>query len=135
MKKIAVLFVGMLLCLSALGAENIKFKVGGKAKRYNQIKVFNNTNATDFDCEAFVLEERDGKLVAQESLGKVHLRKFGGDDTITVVSLIKKGTNLGLTVPEKVGEFSYVIEYKNYPLFDVIEIKLVGADSPLGKEF
>ncbi|MBO4546003.1 MAG: hypothetical protein J5700_00345 [Treponema sp.] len=135
MKKTCVAIFAALMALSVLGAENVKFKVGGSAKRYNQIKVFNNTNATDFDCEAFVLEERDGKLVAQESLGKVHLRKNGGDDTITVVSLIKRGTNLGLTVPEKVGEFSYVIEYKNYPLFDVIEIKLVGADSPLGKEF
>ncbi|MBO7122187.1 MAG: hypothetical protein J6V90_02765 [Treponema sp.] len=86
MNKIAVLFVGMLLCLSALGAENIKFKVGG-------------------------------------------------DATITTLNLIKRGTNLGLTVPEKVGEYSYVVEYKNYPLFDVIEIKLIGADSPLGKEF
>ena len=59
----------------------------------------------------------------------------GGDDTITLLNLIKRGSNLGIAVPEKVGDFSYVVEYKDYPLFDVIEIKLVGADSPLGKEF
>ena len=135
MKKITVLFVGIFLCLAALGAENIKFKVGGSAGRYNQIRVVNNTHASYFDCEDFVLEERDGKLVAQESMGSVHLRNPGGDDTITTIKLIKRGTNLGLTVPEKVGDFSYVVDYKNYPLFDVIEIKLLGADSPLGKEF
>ena len=135
MKKTVALFVGMFLCLAALSAENIKFKVGGNAKRYNQIKVYNNTKVSDFDCEAFILENRDGKLVAQESMGSVHLRNPGGDDTITTIKLIKRGTNLGLTVPEKVGEFSYVVEYKNYPLFDVIEIKLLSADSPLGKEF
>lgn len=135
MKKVIVLFVGMFLCLAALGAENIKFKVGGGARRYNQIKVVNNTGASNFDCEAFVLESRGEKLVAQESLGSVHLRSSGGDDTITLLNLIKRGSNLGIAVPEKVGDFSYVVEYKDYPLFDVIEIKLVGADSPLGKEF
>ena len=128
MKKITVLFVGIFLCLAALGAENIKFKVGGSA-------VVNNTHASYFDCEAFVLEERDGKLVAQESMGSVRLRNPGEDDTITTINLIKRGSNLGLAVPEKVGDFSYVVDYKNYPLFDVIEIKLLGADSPLGKEF
>lgn len=135
MKKVIVLFVGMFLCLAALGAENIKFMVGGGARRYNQIKVVNNTSASNFDCEAFVLESRGEKLVAQESLGSVHLRSSGGDDTITLLNLIKRGSNLGIAVPEKVGDFSYVVEYKDYPLFDVIEIKLVGADSPLGKEF
>lgn len=135
MKKITVLFAGIFLCLAALGAENIKFKVGGSAKRYNQIRVVNNTHASYFDCEAFLLEERDGKLIAQESMGSVRLRNPGADDTITTINLIKRGTNLGLAVPEKVGEFSYVVDYKNYPLFDVIEIKLLGADSPLGKEF
>lgn len=135
MKKITVLFAGIFLCLAALGAENIKFKVGGSAKRYNQIRVVNNTQASYFDCEAFLLEERDGKLIAQESMGSVRLENPGADDTITTINLIKRGTNLGLAVPEKVGGFSYVVDYKNYPLFDVIEIKLLGADSPLGKEF
>lgn len=135
MKKITVLFAGIFLCLAALGAENIKFKVGGSAKRYNQIRVVNNTQASYFDCEAFLLEERDGKLIAQESMGSVRLQNPGADDTITTINLIKRGTNLGLAVPEKVGDFSYVVDYKNYPLFDVIEIKLLGADSPLGKEF
>ncbi len=135
MKKITVLFAGIFLCLAALGAENIKFKVGGSAKRYNQIRVVNNTHASYFGCEAFLLEERDGKLIAQESMGSVRLENPGADDTITTIKLIKRGTNLGLAVPEKVGDFSYVVDYKNYPLFDVIEIKLLGADSPLGKEF
>lgn len=135
MKKITVLFAGIFLCLAALGAENIKFKVGGSARRYNQIRVINNTKASDFDCEAFVLENRDGKFVAQESMGSVRLRNPGEDDTITTIKLIKRGTNLGLAVPEKAGEFSYVVEYKNYPLFDVIEINLLSSDSPLGKEF
>lgn len=135
MKKITVLFAGIFLCLAALGAENIKFKVGGSAKRYNQIRVVNNTQASYFDCEAFLLEERDGKLIAQESMGSVRLQNPGADDTITTINLIKRGTNLGLAVPEKVGDFSYVVDYKNYPLFDVIEINLLGADSPLGKEF
>ena len=63
------------------------------------------------------------------------MRNPGGDDTITTINLIKRGTNLGLAVPEKAGEFSYVVEYKNYPLFDVIEINLISSDSPLGKEF
>ena len=75
MKKITVLFAGIFLCLAALGAENIKFKVGGSAKRYNQIRVVNNTHASYFDCEAFLLEERDGKLIAQESMGSVRLEK------------------------------------------------------------
>ncbi|MBQ4013900.1 MAG: hypothetical protein II610_01420 [Treponema sp.] len=135
MKKIILLFVGFFLCLAALGAENIKFKVGGDSRRYNQIKVVNYTNATNFDCEAFLLEDRDGKFVAQESLGCVHLRNNGGSDTVTMINLIRRGDNLGLAVPEQAGDFSYTVEYKDYPFFDVIEIKLLGADNPLGKEF
>ena len=135
MKKIILLFVGFFLCLAALGAENIKFKVGGDSRRYNQIKVVNYTNATNFDCEAFLLEDQDGKLIAKESLGVFHLGKIGSDDTCTLLKTIKKGVNLGVSVPEKAGKFSYVIEYKDYPLFGVIDINLIGSDSPLGKEF
>ena len=146
MKKIILLFVGFFLCLAALGAENIKFKVGGDSRRYkfkvggsadgyNQIKIRNNSNGVYFDCEAFLLEDRDGKFVAQESLGSVHLRNNGGSDTVTMINLIRRGDNLGLAVPEKAGDFSYTVEYKDYPFFDVIEIKLLGADNPLGKEF
>ena len=135
MKKICAVLTGLFLCFSSLGAENIKFKVGGSADGYNQIKLRNNSNGVYFDCEAFLLEDQDGKLIAKESLGVFHLGKIGSDDTCTLLKTIKKGMNLGVSVPEKAGKFSYVIEYKDYPLFGVIDINLIGSDSPLGKEF
>lgn len=47
----------------------------------------------------------------------------------------KRYNQIGITVPDEIGAFSYVVSYKNYPLFDIIEVSLFDEESPIGKEF
>lgn len=135
MKKIISGLLSLMLCAAGLYAEHIKFTVAGTETRYNQIKVVNNTTAANFDCTAYFLEERDGKLIAQEAIGMFHLGDMNSSDTCNCIRLIKKGTHIGLAVPDSVGTISYIVSYKDYPLFDIIEISLLDEESPIGKEF
>ena len=136
MKKMSIVLCSLLFCVAGLYAEHIKFTVAGPEKRYNQIKVVNNTKASDFDCIAYFLEERGDKYIAQEAIGVFHLQESGSSDTCNyVLQLIKKGLHIGLDVPEEVGPVTYVLSYKDYLLFDAIEITLISGESPVGKEF
>lgn len=132
MKKIVLAFFSLLFCLSALSAEHIKFTVDGTEHRYNQIRIVNNTRQ-DFDCTAYILEKRGDKFVAQEALGVFHLKNGNEYDTCT--KFIHRGTHIGIDVPESAGNVTYVVSYKDYPLFDIIEVTLIDGESPLGKEF
>ncbi len=135
MKKIFLLLVAMVTFLPCLFAEHIKFAVNGPEKRYNQIRIVNNTQKEDFTCKAYFLEERDGKFFTQEAIGVFHLLGEKSYDTCTSIKLFKNGMHIGITVPDEIGAFSYVVSYKNYPLFDIIEVSLFDEESPIGKEF
>ena len=132
MKKIVLAVLSMLFCLSTLGAEHIKFTVGGSERLYNQIRIVNSTGK-DFDCTAYLLEKRGEAFVVQEPLGVFHLKN--GNDSDTCTQFIYKGTHIGVDVPESAGSISYVVSYKDYPLFDIVEVTIFGGESPMGKEF
>lgn len=135
MKKIFVFMLCALFCLGGLYAEKIRFTVGGSEGRYNQIKVVNQTKSSNFDCIAYFLDKDGEKYIAREPLGAFHLDKTGSRDTCTNIKLISQGEHIGILVPDEVGPVSYVVSYKDYPLFDIIEITLLDGESPLGKEF
>ena len=135
MKKTILMLVCTLLSFAALYAEQIRFTVGGSDGRYNQIKVVNQTKASNFDCIAYFLDKDGEKYIAREPLGAFHLDKTGSRDTCTNIKLISQGEHIGILVPDEVGPVSYVVSYKDYPLFDIIEITLLDGESPLGKEF
>ena len=135
MKKIIVSMLCALFCIGGLYAEKIRFTVGGSEGRYNQIKVINQTKASNFDCLAYFLDKDGEKYIAREPLGAFHLGEMSSKDTCTSINLIDKGTHIGIVVPDEVGPVSYVVSYKDYPLFDIIEVSLYSEESPLGKEF
>lgn len=135
MKKIIVSMLCVLFCIGGLYAEKIRFTVGGSEGRYNQIKVVNQTKASNFDCIAYFLDKDGEKYIAREPLGAFHLGEMSSKDTCTSINLIDKGTHIGIVVPDEVGPVSYVVSYKDYPLFDIIEVSLYSEESPLGKEF
>lgn len=135
MKKIIVSMLCALFCIGGLYAEKIRFTVGGSEGRYNQIKVVNQTKASNFDCIAYFLDKDGEKYIAREPLGAFHLGEVSSKDTCTSINLIDKGTHIGIVVPDEVGPVSYVVSYKDYPLFDIIEVSLYSEESPLGKEF
>ena len=135
MKKTILMLICTLLSFAGLYAEKIRFTVGGSEGRYNQIKVVNQTKASNFDCIAYFLDKDGEKYIAREPLGAFHLDKTGSRDTCTNIKLISQGEHIGILVPDEVGPVSYVVSYKDYPLFDIIEITLLDGESPLGKEF
>lgn len=135
MKKTFIMLICTLLSFAGLYAEKIRFTVGGSEGRYNQIKVINQTKASNFDCIAYFLDKDGEKYIAREPLGAFHLDKTGSRDTCTNIKLISQGEHIGIAVPDEVGAVSYVVSYKDYPLFDIIEITLLDGESPLGKEF
>jgi len=135
MKKTFIMLICTLLSFAGLYAEKIRFTVGGSEGRYNQIKVINQTKACDFDCIAYFLDKDGEKYIAREPLGAFHLDKTGSRDTCTNIRLINQGEHIGILVPDEVGQLSYVVSYKDYPLFDIIEITILDGESPLGKEF
>lgn len=135
MKKIIVSMLCALFCIGGLYAEKIRFTVTGSEGRYNQIKIVNKTTASNFDCIAYFLDKDGEKYIAREPLGAFHLGEMSSKDTCTTINLIDKGTHIGIVVPDEVGPVSYVVSYKDYPLFDIIEVSLYSEESPLGKEF
>lgn len=135
MKKIIVSMLCALFCIGGLYAEKIRFTVTGSEGRYNQIKIVNQTKASNFDCIAYFLDKDGEKYIAREPLGAFHLGEVSSKDTCTTINLIDKGTHIGIVVPDEVGPVSYVVSYKDYPLFDIIEVSLYSEESPLGKEF
>lgn len=135
MKKIIVSMLCAMFCFAGLYAEKIRFTVTGSEGRYNQIKIVNKTTASNFDCIAYFLDKDGEKYIAREPLGAFHLGEMSSKDTCTTINLIDKGTHIGIVVPDEVGPVSYVVSYKDYPLFDIIEVSLYSEESPLGKEF
>lgn len=135
MKKTFIMLICTLLSFAGLYAEKIRFTVTGSEGRYNQIKIVNKTTASNFDCIAYFLDKDGEKYIAREPLGAFHLGEVSSKDTCTSINLIDKGTHIGIVVPDEVGPVSYVVSYKDYPLFDIIEVSLYSEESPLGKEF
>ncbi|MBQ1713035.1 MAG: hypothetical protein II030_01435, partial [Treponema sp.] len=75
MKKTFIMLICTLLSFAGLYAEKIRFTVGGSEGRYNQIKVVNQTKASNFDCIAYFLDKDGEKYIAREPLGAFHLDK------------------------------------------------------------
>ncbi len=121
--------------MAGLFAENIKFEVKGGEKRYNQIRIVNNTRYTDFNCTAYLLDKREDKFIANSSLGAFHFTNGKNSDSNTYLHMIRRGSYVGVKLPDQYKDLSWVVSYKDYPGFDTIEIDIFDEESPLGKEF
>lgn len=115
--------------LPAFSQCKIQFKVDGPEKSYNQVRVVNETSFTDFNCRVVVLNEDQSE---KEVYGDYALKERGDSDANTKSGQkIMNGTLLGVKFMKNFTEdLSYYVEYKDYPLFDVIIIHLTdkGAE-------
>lgn len=107
----------------------LTFKVKGEEKTYNQVQVVNETSYADFHCRVVVL---NADSTEKEVYGDYVLKEKGDSDSNTksgTNSRIKKDSLLGIKFPKNFKEeVSFFVEYKDYPMFDIIVIHLTDKD-------
>lgn len=130
MKRI-ILSVFIMMAAMAVFAQQpmLTFKVKGEEKTYNQVQVVNETSYTDFHCRVVVL---NADSTEKEVYGDYVLKEKGDSDSNTksgTNSRIKKDSLLGIKFPKNFKEeVSFFVEYKDYPMFDIIVIHLTDKD-------
>lgn len=125
----------LFLCVMMVSAtvfaqkQMMTFKVKGDEKSYNQVRVVNETSYSDFHCRVVVL---DADSSVNNVYGDYELKEKGDSDSNTksgANSRIQKGSLLGIQFPKSfTEEVSFFVEYKDYPMFDVIVIHLTDKD-------
>lgn len=137
MKK-TILSVLFLIAVTAVFAqqEMLTFEVGGGEKSYNQVKVVNETSYTDFHCRVVILNDDN---TVKEVYGDFELKEKGDSDSNTKNgkdSRIPQGALLGIQFPKSfTGETSHFVEYRDYPMFDLIIIHLTDKDGGYSEEY
>lgn len=129
--KRTILSVLIMMASMAVFAQQpmLTFKVKGEEKTYNQVQVVNETSYTDFHCRVVVL---NADSTEKEVYGDYVLKEKGDSDSNTksgTNSRIKKDSLLGIKFPKNFKEeVSFFVEYKDYPMFDIIVIHLTDKD-------
>ena len=129
--KRTILSVLIMMASMAVFAQQqmMTFKVKGDEKSYNQVRVVNETSYSDFHCRVVVL---DADSSVNNVYGDYELKEKGDSDSNTksgANSRIQKGSLLGIQFPKSfTEEVSFFVEYKDYPMFDVIVIHLTDKD-------
>ena len=123
--------------VSVFAQQEIKsFEVKGSEKSYNQVKVVNETSNQNFHCRVVVL---NADSTVKEVYGDYVLNERGDSDANTKSgkdSRINQGALLGIQFPKSfTGEVSFFVEYKDYPLFDVIVIHLTDKGGGYEEEY
>jgi hypothetical protein len=121
MRKFFFLLAALMVATSVMSENPMSFTVNGPEERYNQIKVVNHTSYSNFECRVFALNEDDS---VGELYGIYNLK--GYDDTDSKVRWVDRNTKLGIQFPDELpGEVEFLVEYKDYPLYDLIVIYFV----------
>ena len=137
MKKIILSVLLMLATVAVFAQQQImSFEVKGDEKSYNQVRVVNETSYTNFHCRVVILNEDKS---VKDVYGDYELKEKGDSDANTKSgseSRIKKGEWLGVQFPKNfTEEVSFFVEYKDYPLFDVIVIHLTDKGGGYEDEY
>ena len=133
-----ILSVLFLMAVTAVFAQQEiqTFVVEGSEQSYNQVRIVNETSYTDFHCRVVILNE---DKTQKEVYGDFALKEKGDSDSNTKSgkdSRIPKGALLGIQFPKNfTGETSFYVEYKDYPMFDVIVIHLTDKDGGYSDEY
>ena len=127
----------MLAAVSVYAQQGImSFEVQGHEKSYNQVKVVNETSYENFHCRVVIL---NSDSTVKDVYGDYVLKERWDSDSNTKSgkeSRIKQGALLGIQFPKSfTGETSFFVEYKDYPLFDVIIIHLTDKGSGYEDEY
>ncbi|MBO7445372.1 MAG: hypothetical protein J6T86_03070 [Bacteroidales bacterium] len=137
MKRIIFSMLFLFAAVSVFAQQEIKsFEVKGSEKSYNQVKVVNETSNQNFHCRVVVL---NADSTVKEVYGDYVLNERGDSDANTKSgkdSRINQGALLGIQFPKSfTGEVSFFVEYKDYPLFDVIVIHLTDKGGGYEEEY
>ena len=134
MKK-TILSVLFLMAATAIFAQKeMTFVVEGPEQSYNQIRVVNETSLENFNCRVVILND---DKTEKEVYGDYALKEKGDSDSNTKGTKdnrVQKGTQLAVKFPKNFQhELSFYVEYRDYPLFDVIVIHLTDKDGGYGE--
>lgn len=137
MKRIIFSVLFLFAAVSVLAQQKImSFEVKGSEKSYNQVRVVNETSYENFHCRVVVL---NADSTVKEVYGDFNLNEKGDSDSNTKSgkeSRINQGALLGIQFPKSfTGEVSFFVEYKDYPLFDVIVIHLTDKGGGYSDEY
>ena len=136
MKKTILSVVFLLVATVIFAQKDMSFVVEGPEQSYNQIRVVNETSLENFNCRVVILN--DDKTV-KEVYGDYELKEKGDSDSNTKGTKdnrVQKGAQLAVKFPKNFQhELSFYVEYRDYPLFDVIVIHLTDKDGGYGDEY
>lgn len=136
MKKTILSVVFLLAATVIFAQKDMSFVVEGPEQSYNQIRVVNETSLENFNCRVVILN--DDKTV-KEVYGDYELKEKGDSDSNTKGTKdnrVQKGAQLAVKFPKNFQhELSFYVEYRDYPLFDVIVIHLTDKDGGYGDEY
>ena len=123
MKRVFLSVWFLMVAMSIFAQSEMSFVVEGPEKSYNQVRVVNETSYDNFHCRVVILNA-DSTL--KEVYGEYELKEKGDSDMNTKSgSRILQGSLLGIQFPKTfTGETSFYVDYRDYPLFDVIIIHL-----------
>ena len=105
-----------------LNAENLKIKIEGPERSYNQIRIINKTNNEDFECQIYKLKAEGDDFKVKRLLATYYLKENGDTDSCTFS--IDRNTYIGISSPEDFENITYDIYYKDIPFFDIVDITL-----------
>ena len=123
----------MIAVMAVFAQSEMNFVVDGPEKAYNQVRVVNETSYENFHCRVVIL---NADSTVKEVYGDFELKEKGDSDSNTQKGSIKKGSQLGIRFPKSfTGKVSFYVEYRDYPLFDVIIIHLTDKDGGYEEEY
>ena len=131
MRRISFIIAVLACAMSAMAQERMSFVIEGSEQEYNQVRVVNRTSEVSLHCRVVTLNADDE---ITSVYGEYTLDGYEDSDSNT--SRIQRGTKLGIQLPEDFGKpLSFSVEYKDYPIFDVIIIYLRDGDSRYSDTF
>ena len=127
MKRLFLFILSMLAFISI--EAKTTFKIAGPEKKYNQIRVINQTSQENFSCRLVLLKENaDGTFTRGDVYGTYNLK--GKSDIDTNTNKVKRGTVVGVEMPENFPEDVEVsVEYRNYPFYDSVIVTLIDKNN------
>jgi len=129
MKKTILSVLFLMAATAVFAQKEMTFVVEGPENSYNQVRIVNETSQENFHCRVVVLNE---DKTVKEVYGDYKLKEKGDSDSNTKGTKnerIQKGTPLAVKFPKDFKhELSFYVEYRDYPLFDVIVIHLTDKD-------
>ena len=118
MRKFFFILAALMMSAVVVAENKMSFTVNGPENRYNRIKVVNHSSYSNFECRVFVLN-------ADESAGELYgiYNLKGYDDADSNTRWVEKNAKLEISIPDELpGEVDYLVEYKDFPLYDFIII-------------